>query len=234
MKYFRLLRQSYSTDDADLRAFTQAYLASVAAVDDCIGEIINALDKTRLKDNTIVVVTSDHGWNMGEKDYLFKNSLWEESARVPLIIRAPGVAVPGGIAEHPVSLIDVYPTLVDLCGLEGDTRKNNKGAALDGYSMRPFLEHPQSGTWEGPDGALTMVFVGNSKIPMTAEEKLDPARQHWSIRTVRWRYIRYSNGSEELYDHDHDPYEWTNLAGSPRLAEVKNRLYQKLLAMRGG
>ncbi|MCD6392608.1 MAG: sulfatase [Planctomycetes bacterium] len=226
LKYFRLLKESYPDMDSALKAFTQAYLASIAAVDECVGRIIEAVDKSPLKDNTIIVVTSDHGWNMGEKDYLFKNSLWEESTRVPLIIRAPGVAVSGGIAEHPVSLIDIYPTLIDLCGLEGDTRKNNKGARLDGYSLRPFLKNPKSGIWNGPDAALTMIYAG-------ASTGNDPARQHWSVRTKKWRYIQYNNGSEELYDHDTDPYEWTNLCDDTRYRKVKANLKTRLFRMTG-
>jgi len=226
LKYFRLLKQSYPDLKSALKAFTRAYLASVAAVDDCIGRVVAAIDASRLKDNTIIVVTSDHGWNMGEKDYLFKNALWEESTRVPLIIRAPGVAAPGGVAEHPVSLIDIYPTLVDLCELRGDTRKNGRGARLDGHSLRPFLEDPESGTWKGPDAALTMIYAGKATGS-------DPARQHWSVRTRRWRYILYNNGSEELYDHDADPYEWTNLSGDTRCAKPKADLKAQLLRMTG-
>jgi len=226
LKYFRLLKESYPDLDSGLKAFTQAYLASVAAVDECVGRVIEAVDKSPFKNNTVIVVTSDHGWNMGEKDYLFKNSLWEESTRVPLIIRAPGVAVPGGFAEHPVSLIDIYPTLIDLCGLEGDTRKNNKGAKLDGHSLRPFLKDPKSGTWDGPDAALTMIYAGNS----TGN---DPSKQHWSVRTRRWRYILYNNGSEELYDHDNDPYEWINLSGETHYGKVKADLKARLFRMTG-
>jgi iduronate 2-sulfatase len=224
LKYFRLLKASYPDLESGLKAFAQAYLASIAAVDECIGQVVDAVDNSPFKDNTIIVVTSDHGWNMGEKDYLFKNSLWEESTRVPLVIRAAGVAKPGGIAEHPVSLIDIYPTLVDLCGLEGDTRKNDHGAGLDGHSLRPFLESPKSEHWNGPDAALTMIYAG-------PETKDDPARQHWSVRTKRWRYILYNNGSEELYDHDNDPYEWTNLSGNSHHAKVKEDLKVRLLRM---
>ncbi len=226
LRYFRLLKESYPDLDSGLKAFTQAYLASVAAVDECVGQVIEAVDKSPFKDNTIIVVTSDHGWNMGEKDYLFKDALWEESTRVPLIIRAPGVAVPGVVAEHPVSLIDIYPTLVDLCGLEGDTRKNAQGAKLDGYSLRPFLENQKSETWNGPDAALTMIFAGK-------DTNNDPAKQHWSVRTKRWRYILYNNGSEELYDHETDPYEWTNLSGDTRYGKVKANLKARLFRMTG-
>ncbi|MHC4250020.1 MAG: sulfatase [Planctomycetota bacterium] len=225
LKYFRLLKASYPNLEDGLKAFTQAYLASVAAVDDCIGTVVDAVDRSPLRENTIIVVTSDHGWNMGEKDYLFKNSLWEESTRVPLVIRAPGVSRAGGVAEHPVSLIDIYPTLVDLCGLTGDTRKNAKGRPLDGHSMRPFLLDPKTREWTGPEGALTMIHGGpppkGSGIP-------PPAWRHWSVRTERWRYIRYNNGAEELYDHSTDPNEWTNLAQAPELRAVKAELYEMI------
>jgi len=172
------------------------------------------------------VVTSDHGWNMGQKDWLFKMSLWEESCRVPLIIRAPGVARAGKRAGHPVSLVDLYPTLADLCGLKGDTRKNEKGASLDGHSLRPFLEDPGNGTWKGPDAALSMVHAGGDY------EKI-AEMQHFSVRTRDYRYIRYNTGQEELYDHRNDPHEWSNLAAKPELAVIKAKLRAKLDAMTG-
>ncbi len=230
LRYFRLLKESYPDLESGIKAFAQAYLAGVAAVDDCIGQVVDAIDNSPLKNNTIIVLVSDHGWNMGQKDYLFKNSLWEESTRIPFVVRAPGVAKPGGVAEHPVSLIDLYPTLADLCGLEGDTRKNGKGAPLDGYSVRPFLENPKSEKWKGPDGALSMVFATKefSKPPLGEEELKDPARQHWSIRTKHWRYIRYNNGMEELYDHENDPHEWTNLASNPEFRQQKEKLKRQL------
>ena len=226
LKYFRLLKQSYPDFDTGIKAFTQAYLASVAAVDDCVGQVVEAVDASPFKDNTIIVVTSDHGWNMGEKDYLFKNSLWEESARVPLIVRAPGVAKTGGVAEAPVSLIDLFPTLVDLCSLQGDTRKNKAGARLDGHSLRPFLADPKSETWDGSDAALTMVFAGKGT-------NRQPEKQHYSVRTKRWRYIRYNNGMEELYDHDADPYEWTNLSEEARYGKVKAEMKGRIASMTG-
>ena len=226
LKYFRLLKASYPNMEDGIRAFTQAYLASVSAVDDCIGTVVDAIDNSPFKDNTIVVLTSDHGWNMGEKDYLFKNSLWEESARVPLVIRAPGVAKAGGVAEHPVSLIDIYPTLVDLCGLKKETKKNAQGRDLDGHSLRPFLVDPKSEKWDGRDTALTMVWAG-------PDSKMKAVNQHWSVRTKRWRYIRYRNGAEELYDHDKDEYEWTNLANNPEFAQIKKELKAKLLKHTG-
>jgi len=202
---FEAISAAYGSTDAGLKKWTQAYLACVAAVDDNIGMVLDALDRSPLRSNTIVVLTSDHGFHMGEKDYLYKNSLWEESTRVPLLLRAPGLTRPGSRVEHPVSLIDIYPTLVDLCGLSTRTAKNEKGHSLDGFSMRPLLENPASRTWNRP-AVLTVVFAGEAY-------KDDPTMQHYAIRTERYRYILYNTGDEELYDHESDPYEWHNLAG---------------------
>ena len=223
-RYFEALKQSYPGKDEGLRAFTQAYLASVAAADDCIGQVMDVIDSTSLKENTIVVVTSDHGWNMGEKDFLFKNSLWEESTRVPFIVRAPGVSIPGSTVEQPMSLIDLYPTLVDLCGLNGETRKNEKGASLDGFSVRELLVNPKAEKWSGPEGALMMLASAEG-----AKQKSD--EEHYALRTKRWRYIRYNNGLEELYDHQKDPNEWTNLSSNPEYVQVKERLSQQMKTM---
>jgi len=234
LRYYRLLKKSFQDDEAGLRAFTQAYLASVAAVDDCVGQVIEAVNNSPASDNTIVIVTSDHGWNMGEKDYLFKNSLWEESCRIPFIVRAPGVSTPGKIADRPISLIDLYPSLVYLCGLEGDTRKNQQGAPLDGHSVRSLLEAPAAGRWEGPEAALTMVHADeDAVVELTPEQYVDPACQHWSVRTRKYRYIIYNNGLEEFYDHDNDPFEWYNLAGDDRYTEVKTRHRDILTEMTG-
>ncbi len=229
LRHHRMLGESYPTIEEGLKLHLQAYLACVAAVDDAIGTVLSALDRSPLKDNTIVIITSDHGWHNGQKGFLFKNSPWEESTRVPLIIRAPGVTAAGRLAGHPVGLIDIYPTLRDLCGLTTETTKNKNGMPLDGHSLRPFLENPNSGQWDGPDFALSMVFAGeDSKTPMEPGRLNQAASQHWSVRTEHWRYIRYNNGKEELYDHRSDPHEWTNLAGSPEhgdiLAQMAGRL----------
>jgi len=228
LRYFRTLVASYPTFEMGLKAFTQAYLACVTAVDDCVGHVIDAIDQSSLKENTIVIVTSDHGWQMGQKDYLFKNSPWEESTRIPMIIRAPGITKPGTVAEQPVSLIDLYPTLVDLCGLSTETRKNEKGAALDGHSMRSLLENPSAESWEGPEGALSMIFVGESKVKLSAKAKKDLENQHWALRTRDWRYIRYSDGIEELYDHRRDPKEWINLVDNPEFDSVIEKFRKQL------
>jgi iduronate 2-sulfatase len=206
-----------------LKHFLQAYLACIAFVDEQIGAVIDALNDSKFRDNTIVVFTSDHGWNMGEKEYLFKNSPWEESTRVPLIIRAPGESKAGSEVDHPVSLIDIYPTLAELCRLEGDTTKNNAGVRIDGHSLRPFLKNPRLRNWDGPDGALTVLGVGvNQK---------DVLQQNYSYRTRNWRYVLYRNGQEELYDHQNDPYEWNNLAANRRYAQKKRELKDQMMTI---
>ena len=233
LRYYRDLTASYATAEEGLRRFTQAYLAAVASVDDCIGTVLDAIDNNpdpSIRDNTIVILTSDHGWNMGEKQFLFKNSPWEESTRVPLIIRAPGVARAGSVCHRAVSLIDLYPTLTDLCDLEGDTRKNDQGAPLDGYSLKPLMVDPDRGEWEGPAAALSMIFIGKSPATIDLPQDVfwSPRSQNWSIRSSDWRYIRYRDGQEELYDHRIDPNEWANLASDPVHLETLSRLRKQL------
>ena len=204
IEMFENLEKSYDDPEEGLKRFTQAYLACVSAVDDNIGQVVNAIDNSRLKDNTIIILVSDHGWTMGEKDHVYKNSLWEESTRVPMIIRAPGVTKFKSKVTHPVSLIDIYPTLLGLAGLDTETKKNDNGKSLDGYSLVPFLKDPESEDWEGPEAALTVVYssYANRNIP---------ANHHYSVRTKDWRYIIYNSGKEELYHNAKDPKEWNNL-----------------------
>jgi len=196
---------AYGSREMGLKKWTQAYLACVAAVDDNIGQVLTALRESGLDKNTIVVLASDHGFHMGEKDWLYKNSLWEESTRVPLMMRVPNITKANSKVVAPVSLIDVYPTLVDLCNLSTETTKNEKGHPLDGKSLRPFLQNSNHKSREEASAALSVVFAGN-------DYKNDPAMQHYAIRAQRYRYILYNNGEEELYDHKKDPFEWTNLA----------------------
>jgi arylsulfatase A-like enzyme len=219
-RYFDLLRESYDGTDEGLSAFSQAYLASVSAVDQNVDTVLTALDNSPYRDNTIVVLTSDHGWQMGEKQWLFKGSPWEESCRVPMIIRVPGMTKSGSRCDQPVSLIDLYPTLVDLCGLTGSTVRNESGRPLDGHSMRPLLEDPVNGKWDGPEIAVTTFHV---QPPKGSGRDWRAEDNHFSVRSRRYRYIRYNDGREELYDHDHDPYEWTNVAADPAMAKVKRR-----------
>jgi len=183
--------------DGAWEAGVQAYLACIKLVDDNLGRILDAYDRSPEKDNTIIVLWSDHGWHLGEKEHWRKFTLWEESTRVPLVIVAPGITAPGSICDAPVSLLDLYPTLVELCGLP--ERKN-----LDGHSLIQLLRNPST-KWNHV--AVTLNGFKNA-----------------SVRDSRWRYISYCDGTEELYDHKVDPNEWNNLAGNPEYDSVKKRL----------
>ncbi|MFM8251353.1 MAG: sulfatase [Planctomycetota bacterium] len=174
------------------RALVRAYLASVSFMDSQVGRILEALDESGLADNTIVVLWSDHGWHLGEKGITGKNSLWERSTRVPLIFAGPTIAR-GARCAAPAELLDLFPTLIELCQLppRGD---------LEGHSLVPQLRNANA---ERTFPAITTHNQGNH-----------------AVRSRHWRYIRYADGSEELYDHRVDANEWTNLAARPEHAAV--------------
>ena len=223
-KMYDSLVASYEGDrELALKKFIQAYLASVASVDDLVGDILQALEQTGLDKNTIIIFTSDHGWGNGEKDYLYKNSLWQESTRVPLIIRAPELSNSGKKCEHPVSLVDLYPTLLDLCDLPSNTMKNDKGRPLDGFSLKPLLADPENGKWNGPEYAITAMYKWS--------QYYDPAFQNYSLRFKDWRYIRYENGKEELYHTAKDDHEWNNLALDVKFEKKLFKFRQTLLSV---
>jgi arylsulfatase A-like enzyme len=218
-RYFRTLLASYEGNrEIAIKNFLQAYLACVAFVDVQVGKVLDALENSKFKDNTIVIFTSDHGWQMGEKNYLFKNSPWEESTRIPMLIKTSKVSA-GIKVEQPVSLIDLYPTLIELCVLKGSHKKNENAGKLGGYSLKPFLDN-QPEQWKGPNGALTV--IGNYGINIPTE------KQNFSYRTKNWRYIRYSNGAEELYNHQTDSYELDNLADDKKYKNVKLKLIKEM------
>ena len=178
----------------------QAYYACASFVDQMVGMVLDELNRSPHADNTIVVFWSDHGWHLGEKRSWRKFSLWEESARTPMIIVDPrqGRAT-GRTCRRPVGLIDIYPTLADMCGLAVPGN-------LDGASLRPLLEDPDADTSDVQEPELTIQGRGN-----------------YSLRDEQWRYTRYFDGGEELYNHRDDPYEWNNLADDPNHADVKKR-----------
>lgn len=179
------------------REAVQAYLACINFVDTQVGRILDALERSPARDNTIVVLFGDHGLHLGEKQKWHKDSLWAEAARAPLIIYAPGMRGNGLVCERPVSLIDLYPTLAELCGFQAPGN-------LEGHSLVKLLRDP-SAEWEYP--AIT-----NRRKDQT------------SVRTQHWSYIRYQDGSEELYDIQADPYEWINLAGRGEYDAIKAEL----------
>jgi choline-sulfatase len=178
----------------------QAYLASVAFCDAMLGQVMRALDAGPNAENTIVVFTSDHGWYLGEKQMWHKGKLWEETTRVPLTIYAPGITKEDTVSDQPVSLVDLYPTLCELT-------KTKAPEHLDGLSLAPLLRDPAAQS-ERP--AITTMGGGETAS--------------YAARTDQWRYIRYADGGEELYDHKTDPHEWTNLASLPEHAALKQDL----------
>lgn len=185
-------RLKWVRENNQWRNLVRSYLACTSFVDAQIGRILEALDETGLADNTVVVVWGDNGWHLGEKGITGKNTLWERSTRVPLVFAGPGVKS-GGRSNQPAELLDIYPTLVELCGLppRGD---------LEGLSLVPQLKDPGA---KRARPAITSHNQGNH-----------------GVRSERWRYIRYADGSEELYDMQNDPHEWTNLAGRPEFTAV--------------
>jgi len=178
------------------RPIVRAYLASVSFMDWNVGRVLAALEAGPNADNTIVVLWSDHGFHLGEKEHWAKFALWEKTTRTPMLISAPGVE-PGPVGR-PVSLLDIYPTLVDLCGLPAPKQK------LEGRSLRPLLDDPET-EWES---AVVTTYRRNDH----------------AVRTADWRYIRYHDGSEELYKHPEDYHERHNLADKPEHAELKKKL----------
>lgn len=230
-KYFNWLKESYPTLEEGLRQYLQAYLACVAFADAQVGVVLDALESSSFRDNTIVILTSDHGYHLGEKDQLFKHTLWEESTRIPFIIKVPELTPSGQVCIRPVSLIDIYPTLIDLCNLNGTNMKSESSKPLDGYSLRSLLANPVKGEWSGPDVALSAILSDRVKegrnIPMNAED------QHFSVRSLDWRYSLANDGTEELYDHRSDPNEWFNLWELPEYEERKSQLKNELLSLTG-
>ena len=208
----RFLADSSETDIGSemwWKKWVQSYLACVAFVDHQVGVILDSLENSQYADNTIVIFTSDHGYHMGEKNFLSKTTIWEESTRIPLVVYAPGVSVAGEKVAHPVSLIDIYPTLIDLSALPENPNIGGNGYLLDGYSIRPFLENPINGTWNGPPVALNHLH-GNVNPDDNIPSPI--AENHHSVRSSRYRYTLTSDGEEEFYDHLNDPNEWNNLA----------------------
>jgi arylsulfatase A-like enzyme len=189
-------RHSWLRRTGQWRPLVRAYLASTSFMDSQVGRLLDALQKTGRGERTVVVLWSDHGWHLGEKGISGKNSLWERSTRVPLVFAGPGVAV-GATCSQPVELLDLYPTLVELCGLP--ERRH-----LEGHSLVPQLKDAKA---PRPWPAITTHNPGSH-----------------AVRSEHWRYIRYADGSEELYDHRDDPNEWTNRAHDPALVEIKGEL----------
>jgi|TARA_B110000914_G_scaffold107760_1_gene94464 arylsulfatase A-like enzyme len=197
-----IIRQSGKWKEA-----VQACLAADSFADACVGHVLDAMEKSPHRDNTIIVLWGDHGYDVGEKKFA-KSALWEQTTRTPLIIHVPeklGGNPKAKICKRPVSLLDLYPTLIELCNLP----KNPK---IDGRSIAPLVRNPQA-AWPYP------AVITHSP--------------HWhgpnhAVRSERFHYIHYNKGGEELYDMAKDPHQWHNLANDPRQAATKTQLKQWL------
>ncbi len=199
-----LFNQEYAEENDKWKDLLQAYLASTSAMDYQLGRVYDAYLKSEYRDNTYLIIFSDHGWHLGEKRHWGKAALWEQTTRIPLIILGPDM--PAGIRyNHPVDLLSIYPTVIDYAGL-------NAPHTIEGHSLRPVLENPDT-EWIHP---VITTFS-----------------DHHALRTQHWRYIRYVNGSEELYDHRDDPHEFENLvvtnASSEQIQKVLITHRDKLL-----
>ncbi len=193
----RLTDHRKVTQTDNWKKAVQGYLASVAFADRQAGRLLDALAKSPLADNTVIVMWGDHGWHLGEKQHWRKFALWEEATRVPLVILAPGVTKAGARCERTVSLLDLYPTLCELCGLPARDD-------VQGQSLRPLLANADA-AWDRP---VVTTYTHNNH----------------AVRSEQYRYIRYQEGSEELYDHNTDPMEFKNLATDPAFERVKQEL----------
>lgn len=192
-------RTTWAIEKEQWSAIMQAYLACVSFTDHQVGRVLDALRESLHHEDTIVLLFSDHGYHLGEKDTFQKHSLWERASHVPLIVAGPGIE--SGRCERPVGLIDLYPTLLDLCRLPANPE--NEGRSLAPLLQDPDREwaHPVVTSWQGDNHA---------------------------VQNERFRYIRYEDGSEELYDHREDLNEWTNLGASPDHQAIREELSRHL------
>ncbi|MEO1616258.1 MAG: sulfatase-like hydrolase/transferase, partial [Planctomycetota bacterium] len=229
---FRRYQMLHKHDDRPqlFKRWLQAYMACVSFIDDQVGTVLDGLAASTHAENTIVILTSDHGFHVGGKESLYKQTLWDSGTRIPLIVAGLEGMPEGTTCDQPVSLIDVYPTLVDLCELPTDPHAGRSNYPLDGHSMKPLLLDPD-GSWSGPSVAITAL---PGKDHSQHREHVGTLYPHFSVRSKEWRYSLTSDGHEELYRYSIDPYEFTNLAGDPEFLDVKSRLKSQLIELRDG
>ncbi len=216
--------QDKLTDDLRREAL-QAYYASISFMDAQVGKILDALDRNGLTSNTIIVFTSDHGYHTGQHGLWQKQSLFEESARVPLLMVVPGMTQPQSVAQTPVSHVDLFPTLAQAAGIQAP-------AHLQGQDLSPILKDPSA---SGRGWALSQVVRGGNIKRYGASPAVGDKGQAffgYSLRTARWRYTEWDEGKQgrELYDHQNDPGELRNLADDPQSAQTVDQLAAQLHA----
>jgi arylsulfatase A-like enzyme len=187
--------------EKEWKYMVQSYLACINYVDVQIGRFLDALKENPRKRETVIVLTSDHGWNLGEKTHWCKAAIWRDTTRVPFMVVLPGVSKAGTRNNQPISHVDIYPSLCDFAGIP-------KPGHLEGSSILPLLKDPKA---------------------TRAPAFLSYGPENTAAQSERYRYIRYEDGSEELYDHQKDPNEWTNLSSNPEYAAVKKKLHAQVL-----
>ncbi len=190
--YLPEVRLKFLEETNEWRNLVRSYLACTSFVDSQVGRVLAALKRNKLEKDTIVVLWSDHGWHLGEKLISGKNTLWDDGARVPLVFAGPGVK-PRQLCGKPAELLDIYPTLLELCGLP----ENEK---LEGHSLVPQLK--------------------NAKAPRKWPAITTHNHDNHGVRSEHWSFIQYADGTQELYDMRKDPHEWNNLAKNPKYADV--------------
>lgn len=199
--FFGMEAHEWVVEQQRWREGVQAYLASISFADEMVGRLLDALERSGRAEETVVVLFGDHGFHLGEKQRWRKMTLWEESTHVPLIIVAPGVTRAGSESAEAVSLMDLYATVAEIAGLDVPSH-------VEGQSLTPLLRDPAATRSE--PAVMTYGYANHA------------------IRDERYRYIRYADGSDELYDHRNDPNEWENLAGRGESADVIARLARYL------
>jgi uncharacterized sulfatase len=210
--------------DAQRREAIGAYFASITFMDAQVGRVVDALDRLGLRDNTVVIFISDHGYHLGEHGLWQKMSVFEEVARVPMIVHVPGAKGNGKVSTRTVELVDLYPTVVEACGLISSGPHEPEG-----MSLAPLLEDP-SAPWDAP--AYTQVMRGNpnAKAPILGQRPA-PVFMGRSVRNENWRYTEWEDGKRgrQLYDHRTDPQEKKNLADDPARAQVVEQMRHLLI-----
>ena len=229
---FRRYQMLFNHEDRPrlFKRWLQAYMACVAFIDDQVGTVLDALADSPYADNTVVFLTSDHGFHVGGKEALYKQTLWDSGTRIPFIVAGLQGMPKAKVCRQPVSLIDVYPTLIDICGLPENPHQGRSGYPLDGFSIKPLILEPTA-DWEGPEVAITAL---PGKDHSQHREHLGTLYPHFSVRARDWRYSLTSDGQEELYRYSSDPYEFVNLANEKAFAEVKSKLRRQLIELRDG